>query len=188
MTSAKELNQISKFLSLILRHKPDTIGIELDSNGWANIEEIIIKTNKFKYDGISPLNLPLIKEVVKNNDKKRFSISEDGEYIRANQGHSINVDLQFQPISPPETLYHGTATRFLTSITEHGLKSQQRQYVHLSTDVETAITVGQRYGNPIVLEVKAQLMYKQGFKFYQAKNNVWLIDNVPSEFISLINM
>ncbi|OOE77140.1 RNA 2'-phosphotransferase [Salinivibrio sp. ML290] len=187
MTSTKQLNRISKFLSLILRHNPEAIGIKLDSNGWANIEEIITKTNKIRHNEFRTLHSSLIKEVVRKNDKKRFSVSTDEKYIRANQGHSLHVDLQLQPTSPPEVLYHGTASRFLTSITKHGLKPQQRQHVHLSTDVDAAIAVGQRYGKPIVLRVKAQLMSKQGFEFYQAKNNVWLTNSVPEKFISIFS-
>jgi putative RNA 2'-phosphotransferase len=181
MASSKQLNKVSKFLSFVLRHKPDAIGLELDPNGWANINDLISKANASS----EPANLDrtLIQEVVETNDKKRFIISDDGQNIRANQGHSIKVDLQLKPVTPPEFLYHGTATRFLDTILEEGLKPQQRQYVHLSTDIETATDVGRRYGKPIILKIKALLMLEQGFVFYRSENGVWLTSKVPTNFI-----
>jgi putative RNA 2'-phosphotransferase len=115
--------------------------------------------------------------------KKRFIISDDGQSIRANQGHSINVDLQLKPVTPPEFLYHGTATRFLDSILTEGLKPQQRQHVHLSTDIETATAVGQRYGKPVILTIKALLMHEQGFVFYLSQNGVWLTEEVSQQYL-----
>ncbi|PSF05918.1 RNA 2'-phosphotransferase [Marinobacter fuscus] len=181
MASSKQLNKVSKFLSFVLRHKPEAIGLELDTNGWANIDDLISKANASS----EPINLDrtLIQEVVDTSDKKRFIISDDGQNIRANQGHSINVDLQLKPVTPPEFLYHGTATRFLNSILQEGLKPQQRQYVHLSTDIETATAVGQRYGKPLILKIKALLMHEQGFVFYQSENGVWLTESVPSTYL-----
>jgi putative RNA 2'-phosphotransferase len=179
MTASK--TKISKFLSFVLRHKPGAIGLVLDEQGWAYIDELI---NKAKQAGeVTTLDRALIQEVVDTNDKKRFVISEDGQRIRAAQGHSIDVDLQLKPVTPPEFLYHGTATRFLDSILKEGLKPQQRQYVHLSKDIETATAVGQRYGKPVILKIKAQLMYEQGFTFYLAENGVWLTDSVPPTFL-----
>jgi putative RNA 2'-phosphotransferase len=179
MTASK--TKISKFLSFVLRHKPEAIGLTLDDQGWAYIDELI---NKAKQSGeVTTLDRALIQEVVDTNNKKRFVISEDGQRIRAAQGHSIDVDLQLKPVKPPEFLYHGTATRFLDSILKEGLKPQQRQYVHLSKDIETATAVGQRYGKPVILKIKAQLMYEQGFTFYLAENGVWLTDSVPPTFL-----
>lgn len=180
MTSS-EHNKISKFLSYVLRHKPEAIGLTLDEKGWVSIDELIDKANQSD-EGIS-LDHFLILTVAETSDKKRFSISEDGLRIRANQGHSINVDLQLKPIAPPEFLYHGTATRFLDSILKEGLKPQERQHVHLSTNIETTTAVGKRYGKPMTLTIKALLMHEQGFTFYLAENGVWLTNNVPSKYI-----
>lgn len=181
MASSKQLNEISKFLSFVLRHKPDAIGLVLDDNGWADIDELVCKANSS--GKVTNLNHILVREVVDNSDKKRFIISDDEQRVRANQGHSIDVDLQLSPLAPPEFLYHGTAIRFLDSILDEGLKPQQRQYVHLSTDIETAVAVGLRYGKPAILKVKARLMHEQGFVFYQSENGVWLTDTVPSNYL-----
>ena len=178
-----EQTKISKFLSYVLRHKPDAIGLKMDNNGWVNIAELISKTNLA--DNIGILTLEQLKEVVANSDKKRFLISEDKTKIKANQGHSINVDLQLKEQIPPETLYHGTAQRFLESIRREGLKSGERHHVHLSADSDTAHAVGQRYGKPVVLNIKALMMHQQGFKFFLSDNGVWLTDKVPIEFITL---
>lgn len=170
-------DKISKYLSYILRHSPESINIKLDSNGWASIEEIIKNTDSFK------LNYEIIKEVVDTNTKKRFAISEDSKMIRANQGHSINVDLNLEEKIPPEFLYHGTASRFIDSIKESGIKSMDRQHVHLSLDKETAEIVGKRHGKPVILIIKALEMYKAGFKFYLSENGVWLSEEVKAEYI-----
>ena len=171
----------SKFLSLVLRHKPDAIGISLDPEGWASIEEILEK---------SAANLGLsrerISEIVRDNDKQRFSISEDGQYIRANQGHSIKVDLGLGSVEPPETLFHGTATRFLASILEQGLLPRNRQHVHLSADIRTARKVGIRHGKLALLKVGSGEMARNGHLFYQSENGVWLTDHVPCESIEQI--
>jgi putative RNA 2'-phosphotransferase len=179
MTVSK--TEISKFLSFVLRHKPQAIGLVLDEQGWAYIDELIYKANQS--GEIKTLDRSLILEVVDTNDKKRFVISENGQRIRATQGHSIDVDLQLKPMKPPEFLYHGTATRFLDYILKEGLKSQQRQHVHLSKDIETATDVGRRYGKPVILKVKAQLMHDQGFCFYLSENGVWLTQKVQPCFI-----
>jgi len=177
----KENTKISKFLSLILRHKPETIGLSLDEQGFANIDELINKTNKL--GDIGKLDRTLLQHIVDTNDKKRFIISSDKKQIRANQGHSIDVDLQLSPVKPPEFLYHGTATRFLDSILKEGLKPQSRQHVHLSQDKQTATKVGKRHGKPTILKIKTQVMNKEGFCFYQSQNGVWLTNHVPVEFI-----
>lgn len=181
MSSSKKLSEVSKFLSFVLRHKPEAIGVELDRHGWVNVEKLVSSANASGH--ISNLDRFLIQEAVDASDKKRFAISEDGQSIRANQGHSISVDLQLKPVTPPEFLYHGTATRFLDGIVKEGLKPQSRQHVHLSTDVETAAAVGQRYGKPAILTIKALLMHKQGFMFYRSENDVWLVGEVPAVYM-----
>lgn len=185
MIAHSDYTKISKFLSYILRHKPDSIGLVLDELCWANIDELISKANQSK-EPIA-LDRSLILAVVESNDKKRFAISEDGMRIRANQGHSINVDLQLKPVTPPEFLFHGTATRFLNSIIQEGLKPQERQYVHLSKDIETATAVGRRYGKPVILKIKALLMHEQGFRFYLSENGVWLTNFVDPIFLQELN-
>jgi len=177
-----QLDQVSKFLSFVLRHKPDAIGLKLDENGWANIDEIVEKSSQ---EETSPeLTKALICQVVQSNKKKRFAISEDGLRIRANQGHSIKVNLELQPQEPPEILYHGTASRFLSSIIAEGLKAGERQHVHLSANMETAEEVGKRYGKPVILKIDTQAMYEKGYQFFLAENEVWLTDYVPAEFIT----
>lgn len=176
----QQLADVSKFLSYVLRHQPDAIGITLDREGWADIAALIsaaVKAGK-------RLDREQIQRVVATNDKKRFAISEDGLRIRAVQGHSTeSVDIRYEERTPPAHLCHGTATRFLASIRKEGLRPGSRQYVHLSQDAQTAMTVGQRYGQAVVLDVNAGLMHEQGFKFYQAENGVWLTLRVPPEFI-----
>lgn len=169
----------SKFLSLVLRHKPETIDLQLDKNGWANIDELIAKANQKG----QRLTRTLVDEIVTTNDKQRFAISDDGLFIRANQGHSIKIDLQLETRKPPETLYHGTATRFAASILKDGLIPKSRQHVHLSRDIATAIKVGQRHGKPIVFEVATGKMHNDGHLFYLSENNVWLTENVPLKYL-----
>jgi len=169
------IKKISKFLSLLLRHNPQTIGLKLDANGWADIDEIIEKSKNIE------LNRALIDEVVAKNDKQRFVIKENK--IRANQGHSIDVDLEFKAITPPDMLYHGTATRFLDSIMKTGLTKQKRQHVHLSKEIATAIAVGKRHGKVVILEIETKKMFESGYKFYLSENGVWLTDVVPVEYI-----
>lgn len=177
---SKHLNETSKFLSFVLRHEPQAVGITLDSEGWADVEALIAGANQSG----KPLSRELIQQVVDTSDKKRFSLSEDGQRIRAAQGHSTNtVAITYPEREPPEFLYHGTATRFLESIRKEGLKPGERQYVHLSEDEQTAISVGQRYGKPVVLKIEALRMHQQGFKFFQAENGVWLTSHVPSGFM-----
>ena len=170
------ITDTSKFLSYVLRHKPDAIGISLDPEGWANIEELIAKAD-------IPLDLDTLSKVVAISEKKRFAISADGRSIRANQGHSIAVNLGLEPAEPPELLYHGTATRFLESIREQGLLPKNRQYVHLSVDHDTAFNVGQRHGKPIVLTIPALKLHRQGHQFFQAKNGVWLTERVLADVL-----
>ncbi|PCR98410.1 RNA 2'-phosphotransferase [Pseudomonas fluorescens] len=181
--SKKLLDETSKFLSFVLRHEPQAIGLTLDSEGWADIDALI---NGAARDGRT-LDRALIENVVASSDKKRFSISADGQSIRAVQGHSTkSVELQFEEKQPPETLYHGTATRFMDSINEQGLIPGSRHHVHLSQETATASAVGQRYGTVVILKVAARQMQEQGFKFYQAENGVWLTERVPAAFLSTV--
>lgn len=170
---------ISKYLSMLLRHQPEKIGLVLDDNGWASIEELIAKANA---TGKS-LSRSLIERVVAESDKKRFAIGDDGKRIRASQGHSIEVDLALPPQIPPETLFHGTATRFLESIREKGLIPGNRQHVHLSLLRETAETVGRRHGKLALLIVRSGEMHRAGHAFFLSANGVWLTDSVPTNFI-----
>jgi len=172
--------EISKFLSFVLRHKPEAIGLMLDAEGWADIESLIVCANQSG----QTLTSPLLQEVVETSDKKRFTISEDGLRIRAAQGHSTpSVAIAHEEKKPPEFLFHGTAARFLDSIRQQGLVAGSRHHVHLSEDEQTATAVGQRYGKPVVLKIKALRMFEHGFKFYQADNGVWLTDRVSIKFI-----
>jgi putative RNA 2'-phosphotransferase len=175
-----QLKNISKFMSLVLRHKPEQIGLHLDGEGWAMVKELIDKMNA---KGI-PVDIGIINKVVEINDKQRFAFNEDRSMIRASQGHSIHVELNLEEIIPPDVLYHGTATKYMDSILKEGLKKQNRQYVHLSSTIETATSVGMRHGKPVILTVKAKEMHQSGHKFYLSANKVWLTDAVPVEFIT----
>jgi putative RNA 2'-phosphotransferase len=175
----KDLKHISKFLSLVLRHDPGKIGITMDANGWVNVDELIEKCRKnniaFDFD--------TLEEVVITNDKQRFAFSDDQVSIRANQGHTVNVDLQFEPTQPTGFLYHGTVEKFVDNIRLNGLQKMQRLHVHLSKDLETAVKVGSRRGKPFILKIDATKMYNDGHPFYLSKNGVWLCDNVPANYI-----
>lgn len=175
----KERKNASKFLSLVLRHKPEEINLTLDIEGWANVDELLEKLNTNK----RVVSFEDLKEIVALNDKSRFVFSADFKRIRANQGHSINVDLNLKPVIPPAILYHGTAERNIASIFEKGILKQERNHVHLSADIETANKVGMRYGKPVVLKVQALEMTTKGYHFYISENNVWLTDFVPRDFI-----
>lgn len=174
------LVKLSKFLSLILRHKPETIDLTLDENGWADVAELIYLANKHNK---TPLTRALLEEIVASNDKQRFAFNEDKSKIRANQGHSIAIDLALVPQAPPDILFHGTATRFIESIRTQGLIAKSRQHVHLSKDKATAIKVGSRHGKPVVLNIWATKMHLAGFEFFRSDNGVWLTKHVPVEYI-----
>ncbi|WP_411877509.1 RNA 2'-phosphotransferase [Polaromonas sp. YR568] len=180
MTS-KQITTASKFLSLVLRHKPSTIGLVLDAAGWAEVDELLAKAASADHT----LSRALLEEVVETSDKKRFAFSEDGLRIRANQGHSVEIELGLPPLAPPAMLYHGTASRFLDSILAQGLTKRQRHHVHLSESRETAVEVGQRYGPPVLLAVDAHGMSAEGFLFFRSENNVWLTDHVPPGYLSV---
>ena len=169
----------SKFLSLILRHKPETVGIKLDGNGWADVAELLKGINS---SGRS-INFATLEKIVRENDKQRFSFNEDKTKIRANQGHSVKVDVELEEKVPPKFLYHGTIERNANSIAIQGLIKGSRLYVHLSADVETAQKVAaRRKGKPIIYKIFAQAMHDDGYKFYQSKNGVWLTETVPPKY------
>lgn len=175
----QQLVVISKFLSFVLRHQPQAIGITLDAEGWVAVDDLLSAAARH---GRSVTRQQLA-EVVATNDKQRFSFSADGRRIRANQGHSVEVDLGLVPVEPPELLYHGTVKRFVDSIRQQGLLRGNRHHVHLSADRETAARVGQRRGRPVVLVVQAGAMHRTGHRFYQSENGVWLTEAVPVEYV-----
>ncbi|WP_434983131.1 RNA 2'-phosphotransferase [Xanthomonas arboricola] len=178
---SKHHTDISKFLSFVLRHEPQAIGLTLDPEGWAELDALIAGARAHG----TALDLELIQAVVAGSDKKRFALSADGQRIRAVQGHSTpTVALQLEARVPPEVLYHGTATRFLEAIMAEGLRPGQRHHVHLSDNPQTAASVGQRYGEPVVLQVDAGRMHRDGLRFFQADNGVWLTAQVPAAFLT----
>jgi len=172
------LQETSKFISLILRHKPETIGITLDEHGWANVDELIVGISR-----THEINREILEEIVRTDNKQRYSFNEDKTLIRANQGHSIPVDVELEEVEPPKYLYHGTGEKFRESIDADGLKPKSRLYVHLSEDIETATKVGSRHGKPVVYRVFAGWMHKNGFRFYRSVNGVWLTKDVPTKYI-----
>ena len=176
----KSLQNTSKFISYLLRHKPDAIGLNMDSHGWVEVQELIDKINtNSEYE----IDKETLDKIVDTDEKQRYSYSEDGTKIRANQGHSIAVDVDLEEVVPPSILYHGTSERFLKQIQLEGLKPMSRQYVHLSNDEDTAQKVGSRHGKPVILRVRALDMQKAGYKFYKSVNGVWLTDKVPVKYI-----
>lgn len=178
----KQKTHTSKFISLVLRHQPDAAGIMLDPHGWADVEKLLRGMAAAGYE----TDMALLEEIVRTDEKQRYAFSEDHTKIRANQGHSVAVDLEFQPVTPPDTLWHGTASRFLDSIMQDGLKPMSRQYVHLSPDIETAKKVGIRHGKPVILQIDTKQMHADGFRFYRAENGVWLTEAVPAAYIKVI--
>lgn len=175
----KDLVRISRFLSLVLRHDPSRIGLEVDREGWASVADLVERSRLAGLD----LTIELVREVVATSDKRRFSLSEDGSSIRANQGHSIPVDLGLSPVEPPPELFHGTVPRFLDSIRAKGLVPGSRQHVHLSPDAETAVRVGRRRGEPVVLRIDSAGLAARGQDFFLSANGVWLTAAVPAELI-----
>jgi len=175
----KQVKHLSKFLSLILRHEPEQIGLTLDNEGWADVAELLEKINKKG----PHLDFATLQLVVDNNDKKRFAFNDNKTRIRASQGHTIDVDLNLPPQVPPTILYHGTAITNLPIIKEKGLVRMERQHLHLSAEEGTAKNVGGRHGKPVVLVIQALAMHEKGHVFYLSANGVWLTDHVPAEFI-----
>jgi putative RNA 2'-phosphotransferase len=171
--------QISKFLSLVLRHKPETIGIELDDKGWTDVNTLIEKSNNY---GIK-FNNEILNHIVATNSKKRFAFNDTFDRIRASQGHSVEIELGYTSQKPPEILYHGTGERSVQSILKTGIEKRNRHQVHLSAEIETAIKVGQRHGKPFVFKVLAEQMYNNEFEFFISDNGVWLTDNVPTKYL-----
>lgn len=172
------LVETSKFLSLILRHKPEVIDIDLDEHGWANVDEVIAgigRTREFNKD--------MLIEIVRTDAKQRYSFNEDATLIRANQGHSIPVDVELETAEPPEILWHGTGEKYVSSIEKIGLIPKSRLYVHISRDVETAYKVGQRHGKVVIYKVLARKMVEDGYTFYCSKNGVWLTKEVPVQYL-----
>ena len=176
----KNTKSTSKFLSLVLRHQPDLIGVELDESGWIEVDvllEAIARHGK-------SLTRELLESVVADNDKQRFAISADGLRIRANQGHSVDVSLGYQPEAPPEILYHGAPEKFISAIRKDGLQKMKRHDVHLHEDTEVAEQVGRRRGSPVILTIRSGDMHRDGYEFTVTPNHVWLTDHVPADYIS----
>lgn len=173
----------SKRLSLILRHRPESVGIKLDENGWANVHELISALNR---NG-AQIDLAMLELIVSDNPKKRFEFDDSETLIRARQGHSIAIDLGYEATTPPDRLYHGTADRFLDSIFAEGLKKQQRHHVHMSTDIDLMMEVGRRHGKAVLLEVNAEEMKRDGYDFFVTDNQVWLTDRVPAKYLTKID-
>lgn len=172
----------SKYISLILRHQPEVIGITLDEHGWADVNQLIEGVNR-----THPLTMEILEEIVRTDEKQRYSFNEDHTKIRANQGHSIPVDVQLRECEPPEVLYHGTGEKYLSSIEAQGLIPKSRLYVHLSKDTETARNVGSRHGRPVILLVYAGQMKRDGYTFYLSENGVWLTREVPVRYLEKIS-
>lgn len=180
--NSSHATRISKFLSLVLRHEPSAAGVTLDEAGWVSVEALL----KGCEQAGRPLTLPELEFVVSTNAKKRFEFSADGTRIRASQGHSVKVDLRYEPLEPPTRLYHGTVQRFLDAIRADGLLRMERTHVHLSGDMKTATEVGARRGKPVVLTIRAGAMHAAGHRFYLSTNGVWLVDHVPTEYIEFL--
>ena len=171
--------EISKYIALILRHKPEAIGIALDEHGWADVNELI--------EGISkthPLTREMLEEIVRTDNKQRYSFNDDHSLIRANQGHSIPVDVELQRTEPPAVLYHGTGEKYVPSIMKEGLIPKTRLYVHLSTDIATALNVGKRHGRPVIFRIDARKMNEDGCAFFLSANGVWLTKSVPIKYLT----
>lgn len=176
----EHLKQLSIFIALILRHKPETIGIQLDEHGWADTQALI---EGIERTGKHTINMEILEEIVRTDSKQRYSFNADKTRIRANQGHSVPVDVELQTSTPPEILFHGTAEKSVPSIRQEGLLPQSRLYVHLSQDIETARKVGTRHGKPHIFRVAAGEMHQQGYAFFLSVNGVWLTKAVPPAFL-----
>ncbi len=179
MIDKKYYTKLSKFLSLVLRHKPEEIGIELDSNGWTDVKSLIEKMNSYG----KHIDIETLEVILETNNKKRFSFNKNKSLIRANQGHSLEIDLGYKTKTPPNRLFHGIGAKYVDSICKTGIKKKNRHHIHLSKDLETALLVGQRHGKPVIFEILTEEMTNEGFKFYESENGVWLTDEVPVRFI-----
>ena len=178
----KRKTKISKFLSLVLRHKPEVIGLKLDENGWAKVADL----RRGCADYGKPFTVAELEEVVNTNDKKRFAFNETKTKIRANQGHSLEVEIEFEKRRPPVMLYHGTAEKYLGAIFASGLQKMNRHHVHLSVDRETAHAVGARHGKPVIFQIQTAAMIAEGFEFFVSANGVWLVREVPPKFLEVL--
>ena len=176
----RRLVTVTKFLAKHLRHAPEALGLTLRPGGWVQVDDLLAASARIGF----AVSYDELIECVETNDKKRFSFDDTGDLIRANQGHSVEVDLQLDEMEPPDVLFHGTGERFLASIMAEGLRKGQRHHVHLSRDVETARRVGARRGKPVILRVAARAMHGQGFKFFRSANGVWLTDSVPAVYLT----
>lgn len=181
--SPEQMERTSRFLSLVLRHKPEAIGIRLDNHGWANVDELLAGLRQRR-----PLTMAQLEDIVQTDAKRRYSFNEDRTKIRANQGHSIPVDVELQTCTPPEILYHGTGEKYVDSILEQGLLHRSRLYVHLSGDVETAKKVGTRHGRPRVFSVHSGQMHRNGYNFFLSENGIWLTEAVPPKYLELLEL
>lgn len=175
---------ISKFLSLVLRHKPEVIGLTLDKEGWVSTEELISKYNANRH---FPITFEQLDYVVQHNNKKRFAFNEDQSQIRASQGHSIEINLNYTPVEPPEFLYHGTAQKFLASIQRTGIEKRNRHHVHLSAELDTAHNVGSRHGKPVILKINARQMHQEGRQFFCSENGVWLTESIETKYFEVMD-
>ncbi|MCB7318815.1 RNA 2'-phosphotransferase [Lacrimispora sp. 210928-DFI.3.58] len=173
-----DMNKTSKFISLILRHKPEVIGITLDEHGWADVEKLVAGIQRTQ-----AFDMEMLEEIVRTDHKQRYSFNEDKTLIRANQGHSVPVDVELSVIKPPEVLYHGTGQKYVDSIDKIGLIPKSRLYVHLSGDIDTAVKVGSRHGKPVVYRVASGRMEEDGYVFYRSVNGVWLTKEVPVSYL-----
>lgn len=173
---------ISKFMALILRHHPEKAGITLDQHGWAKVDELIMGVQKRYPD----FNREVLEKIVSTDNKQRYSFNENHTLIRANQGHSIFVDVELEKAIPPDVLYHGTGEKYVSSIQQQGLLSKSRLYVHLSKDIETAMSVGKRHGKPVVYQIDTKQMVEDGFNFYLSVNGIWLTRCVPVQYLQII--
>lgn len=180
--NSTRLVKISKYLSYILRHHPDKIGLQLGEGGWVSVNELLAACKKDQFS----ITRAELDEVVTNNDKQRFSFDSTGTQIRANQGHSVEIDLQLEARVPPAVLYHGTGHKSVKAILQEGLRKMSRHHVHLSADMAVAKSVGARYGRPIILSVDSAAMHQAGYTFYCSDNGVWLVDHVPAEYLQEI--
>ena len=165
---------------MILRHRPEAIGITLDEHGWADVQELIDGINA---DGKHQLSMELLEKIVRTDEKQRYSFNEDHTLIRANQGHSIPVDVEIQKKTPPDILWHGTGEKYVSAIDVQGLIPKSRLYVHLSSDIETARNVGIRHGKPVIYEIDCRAMVKDGYHFFLSANHVWLTKEVPARYM-----
>ena len=176
------LTNLSRYLSLILRHKPEAIDITLDEHGWASVNDLICGIEKNN----PGFNMDILKQIVRTDSKQRYSFNDDKSLIRANQGHSVNVDVELKEKEPPEYLYHGTGEKYVESINQDGLISKSRLYVHLSKDIKTAENVGKRHGKEVVYRINSGQMYRDGYKFYLSENEIWLTKEVPVKYLEMM--